>query len=294
MQLAHILIAAFAILANAQRYHPHGFHIQQKRAAQVAGSNPDSDTGPNSGSDSGSSSGTGTGSGTAGNDTSNAAASSAPQSSVSSTSSTTSGSSSSSSSNYAVGSTASFTQYGPCNDPSKTSCAWYSSTGFNAAISQAVYGGYPGSGPSAACGICWKLTPDYAGANEIFVKVNNLCPDDQNPLCAQPAGEFSLVTQIPRLAWESGFADSVVSFQTSISISTCARIAAPRPPFSAVRTSSRSMGRRRLWIAPIGVAVLTFVCRASSRVRLGSRCSSPMAGEAMGSGGLVTVADCRF
>ncbi|CAF9918813.1 MAG: hypothetical protein ALECFALPRED_000836 [Alectoria fallacina] len=187
MQLAHILIAAFAILANAQRYHPHGFHIQQKRAAQVAGSNPDSDTGPNSGSDSGSSSGTGTGSGTAGNDTSNAAASSAPQSSVSSTSSTTSGSSSSSSSNYAVGSTASFTQYGPCNDPSKTSCAWYSSTGFNAAISQAVYGGYPGSGPSAACGICWKLTPDYAGANEIFVKVNNLCPDDQNPLCAQPA-----------------------------------------------------------------------------------------------------------
>ncbi|CAD6575344.1 MAG: hypothetical protein ASARMPRED_007193 [Alectoria sarmentosa] len=199
MQLTHMLIGAFAILANAQRYHPHGFHNQQKRAAQVAGSNTDSDTGSNTGSD--------TGSGTIGNDTSSGAASSAPQSSVSSTGSTTSGSSSSSSSNNAVGSTASFTQYGPCNDPSKTSCAWYSSTGFNAAISQAVYGGYPGSGPSAACGICWKLTPDYAGANEIFVKVNNLCPDDQNPLCAQPAGEFFLITQTPQLASISGFAD---------------------------------------------------------------------------------------
>ncbi|CAF9918095.1 hypothetical protein IMSHALPRED_004209 [Imshaugia aleurites] len=85
-----------------------------------------------------------------------------------------------------VGSTASFTQYGPCNDPSQVSCAWYSASGYNAAISQAAYGGSPGSGPSAACGVCWQLTPDYPGANEIVVKVNNLCPDDGNPLCAAP------------------------------------------------------------------------------------------------------------
>lgn len=185
MQLTHILTAAAcAILANAQRYRSYGYSNQQKDAAQVVGSNTDSntvsDTSFNSNSDSG------TGSSTTGNDASNAAA---PQSSVSGTTTTNSDSSSSSSSNNAVSSTASFTQYSPCNDPSKVSCAWYSSSGYNAAISQAVYGGYPGSGPSGACGICWKLTPDYAGANDIVVKVNNLCPDDGNPLCAQAESE---------------------------------------------------------------------------------------------------------
>ena len=89
------------------------------------------------------------------------------------------------------GSTASFTQYGPCNSPSLTSCAWYSKSGYNAAISQAAYGGSEGSGASGACGICWKLTPDFPGANEIVVKVNNLCPNDgHNPLCSQPESEF--------------------------------------------------------------------------------------------------------
>ncbi|KAL9070455.1 MAG: hypothetical protein Q9161_004879 [Pseudevernia consocians] len=171
MQLTHVLTAAFAILANAQRYRSRDYPYQQKDAAQVVGSNINSNTVSNTssnsisdsapGSDSNSDSGTGT------------------------TTTNSGSSSSSSSSNNAVGSTASFTQYSPCNDPSKASCAWYSSSGYNAAISQAVYGGYPGSGPSGACGICWKLTPDYAGANEIVVKVNNLCPDDGNPLCAQ-------------------------------------------------------------------------------------------------------------
>lgn len=171
MRLTHTLTAAFAILANAQRYRSYGYQYQQKDAAQVVGS----DTGSASGSDSDS------GSGSTGNDTSYAAASSAPQLSASGTSATDSGPSS----NSAAASTASFTQYSPCDDPSKTSCAWYSSSGYNAAISQAVYGGYPGSGPSGACGVCWKLTPEYAGANEIVVKVNNLCPDDGNTLCAQ-------------------------------------------------------------------------------------------------------------
>lgn len=153
MQLTHILTAAFATLATAQRYHPHGYQLQQRDAV-------------NNGSDSSSSSSSGT-------TTSNPAVQS------------------SSSSINAVASTASFTQYGPCNDPTKTSCAWYSSTGYNAAISQAVYNGSPGSGPSGACGVCWKLSPDFPGANEIVVKVNNLCPDDgRNPLCSQAAGEL--------------------------------------------------------------------------------------------------------
>ena len=103
---------------------------------------------------------------------------------------TNSGSLSTPSGNSAGGSTASFTQYGPCHRTS-VACGWYSSSGYNAAISQAVYGGGPGSGATKECGVCWKLTPDAAGANEIVVKINDLCPDDGNPLCAQPAGEFS-------------------------------------------------------------------------------------------------------
>lgn len=257
MQLIPILIAAFAILANAQRYQPQRYQYQQKRAAQVVGSGTDS------GSDSGS--GSGNSSGTTGNDASNPA-SSAPQSSITGTSTTNSVSisnpTSSSSSSNAMGSTASFTQYSPCSDPHKTSCAWYSSTGYNAAISQAVYGGSPGSGPSGACGICWKLTPDHAGANEIVVKVNNLCPDEGNPLCAQAESEISQL--YPRSEWNRiRVADyGVYFFQMSISISTCARTAALRRPFSAVRGRSRLMGRRLPWIAPSGVAGLIFVCRA--------------------------------
>ena len=126
----HILVVAFAVLADAQWNYSGGYPNQQKAAAQVVGSS----TG---------------------------------------------------------GSTASFTQYGPCNSPSLTSCAWYSSSGYNAAISQAAYHGSPGSGASDACGICWKLTPDFPGAKEIVVKVNNLCPNDgHNPLCSQPESEF--------------------------------------------------------------------------------------------------------
>ena len=142
MQPTHILVAAFAVLANAQWNNTNGYQNQQKAAAQVVGSNTGSNAGSNTGS--------------------------------------------------ASGSTASFTQYGPCNSPSLTSCAWYSSSGYNATISQAVYGGSPGSGASGACGICWKLTPEFPGANETVVKVNNLCPNDGfNPLCSQPESEFS-------------------------------------------------------------------------------------------------------
>ena len=87
-------------------------------------------------------------------------------------------------------SVASFTRYDGCKRAS-VACGWYSDSGYGAAISQAVYGGGPGSGATGACGVCWRLTPDAAGANEIVVKVNDLCPADEwNPLCALAAGEF--------------------------------------------------------------------------------------------------------
>lgn len=164
------------------------YYQQQKEAAPVVRSNPNQNSGSVNGSASFLGTGTGTGTGTTGNDPSNPAPASPPQSSGSGTANPDS--TPPSAGNNAGGSTASFTQYDSCNVTS-TSCAWYSSSGYNAAISQAVYGGAPGSGASSACGVCWRLTPDFPGANEIVVKVNNLCPaDNLNPLCAQPAGEF--------------------------------------------------------------------------------------------------------
>ena len=163
MQLIYHLsfIAIFAISATAEWQHPHSRSSYQKNdLAQVLESHAKYKPRALNGTDSGSSS----------------SSTSFP---------------SSSSINNPTGSTASFTQYSSCNSPGSVSCAWYSSTGYNAAISQAVYGGSQGSGPSAACGVCWRLSPEYPGANEIVVKVNNLCPDDgKNPLCSMPAGEF--------------------------------------------------------------------------------------------------------
>jgi len=94
---------------------------------------------------------------------------------------------------------ATFTEYGAgdtsssgnCN--SKTvACGWYNDPGYNAAISQNFYGVGPGAGAGPACGTCWRLKPEtdssgnkIYGANEIVVKVNNLCPAEGNPLCAQ-------------------------------------------------------------------------------------------------------------
>ncbi|KAK3178537.1 hypothetical protein OEA41_000674 [Lepraria neglecta] len=90
---------------------------------------------------------------------------------------------------------ASFTNYGAgdtfgsanCNTPT-TACGWYSKPGYNAAVSQALFGVGPGGGAGPACGNCYKLMPE--GGTSIVVKVNNLCPDDGNPLCAQPVGEL--------------------------------------------------------------------------------------------------------
>lgn len=86
---------------------------------------------------------------------------------------------------------ASFTRYGAgdqdgsgnCNTAT-AACGFYNNPGYNAAISQALFGVGPGAGAGPACGTCYKLMPD--GGNSIVVKVNNLCPDAGNPLCAYP------------------------------------------------------------------------------------------------------------
>ncbi|KAK0515881.1 hypothetical protein JMJ35_001915 [Cladonia borealis] len=84
---------------------------------------------------------------------------------------------------------ASFTRYGAgdqdgsgnCNTAT-AACGFYNNPGYNAAISQALFGVGPGAGAGPACGTCYKLMPD--GGNSIVVKVNNLCPDAGNPLCS--------------------------------------------------------------------------------------------------------------
>ena len=230
MQLTYFLIAAVAILASAEECDDlddlnYFDYKQQTKAAQAVAVGSETNGVLGSGNDHGSNlvaTGTGSSSGTGitGNDASKVA-SQASQSSGSSTGtgsnvplkaaslkSKSSGSGSStnskaaksaphstSSGNGAGGgsSVASFTRYDGCRRAS-VACGWYSDSGYDAAISQAVYGGGPGSGATGACGVCWRLTPDAAGANEIVVKVNDLCPaDEYNPLCAQPAGEFSFL-----------------------------------------------------------------------------------------------------
>jgi len=94
---------------------------------------------------------------------------------------------------------ATFTEYGSgdgwgsksCNTAS-TACGWYNNPGYNAAVSENMYGVGPGAGAGPACGTCWRLTPEtdssgkpLHGAYTAVVKVNNLCPADGNPLCAQ-------------------------------------------------------------------------------------------------------------
>lgn len=78
-----------------------------------------------------------------------------------------------------------------CNTAT-TACGFYNLPGYNAAVSQNLYGKGPGAGPGPQCGRCWKLTPmkdangrPIHGANIFVVKVNNLCPIQGNPLCGQ-------------------------------------------------------------------------------------------------------------
>ncbi|GAB7328903.1 hypothetical protein MBLNU13_g00767t1 [Cladosporium sp. NU13] len=94
---------------------------------------------------------------------------------------------------------ASFTQYGSTDtwgsgncQTKSTACGFYTQ-GYNAAVSQNVFGVGPGAGAGPGCGTCWKLTiqKDSSGhqvsnaGNSIVVMVTNLCPAQGNPLCSQ-------------------------------------------------------------------------------------------------------------
>jgi len=94
---------------------------------------------------------------------------------------------------------ATFTAYGDgdtfgsgnCNTNS-VACGFFDNPGFNAAVSENLFGVTSGQGAGPACGTCWQLsvTGDekgnpVSGGKSIVVKVNNLCPAAGNPLCAQ-------------------------------------------------------------------------------------------------------------
>lgn len=79
-----------------------------------------------------------------------------------------------------------------CNT-NTAACGFYTYPGYSAAVSQNLYGAGPGAGAGPACGTCWLLTgqTDSNGnklsnaGTSIVVMVNNLCPAQGNPLCAQ-------------------------------------------------------------------------------------------------------------
>ncbi|KAG7001991.1 RNA 3'-terminal phosphate cyclase [Physcia stellaris] len=78
---------------------------------------------------------------------------------------------------------ASFTQYGGCKTKT-VACGFFG--GFNAAVSQNLFGAAPGDGPGPACHSCYSLSSSTAGTKSIVVKVNNLCPAIGNEaMCAQ-------------------------------------------------------------------------------------------------------------
>lgn len=128
--------------------------------------------------------------------------SSAPAKAVSSTSTAAAVSqpapttSASSSSGGGVSYSATFTEYGlndgngsPNCNAATVSCGFYNTPGYNAAVSQNLFGA--ASGKTDTCGTCWQLDPvsnpnaadttaTVAGLNSIVVMVNNLCPASSN------------------------------------------------------------------------------------------------------------------
>ncbi|KAF6225646.1 hypothetical protein HO133_009646 [Letharia lupina] len=91
---------------------------------------------------------------------------------------------------------ATFTQYGlndgngsPNCNAASVSCGFYNTPGYNAAVSQNLFGA--ASGKTDTCGTCWQLDPvsnpnaantaaAVGGLNTIVVMVNNLCPASSN------------------------------------------------------------------------------------------------------------------
>lgn len=129
------------------------------------------------------------------------AVSSTPSAAASKPASTTPASSSDGEVTY----TATFTEYGlddgnnsPNCNAATVSCGFYNTPGYNAAVSQNLFGA--ASGKTDTCGTCWQLDPvsnpnaadttaTVAGLNSIVVMVNNLCPASTN---AKDCGQATL------------------------------------------------------------------------------------------------------
>ena len=87
---------------------------------------------------------------------------------------------------------ATFTEYSGCG--SNAACAFTTNPGYSAAISQFLYGGTSGTGPG--CGLCWNLTAEHDSSGNtigksMVVMINNECPAQGNPLCAQSGGSVN-------------------------------------------------------------------------------------------------------
>ena len=74
-------------------------------------------------------------------------------------------------------------RYGGCKS-NTVACGFFG--GFNAAVSQNLFGAGPGDGAGPACSTCYSLSSSTAGTKSIVVKINNLCPAVGNEaMCAQ-------------------------------------------------------------------------------------------------------------
>ena len=74
-------------------------------------------------------------------------------------------------------------RYGGCKS-TIVACGFFG--GFNAAVSQNLFGAGPGDGAGPACNTCYSLRSSTAGTKSIVVKINNLCPAVGNEaMCAQ-------------------------------------------------------------------------------------------------------------
>ncbi len=74
-------------------------------------------------------------------------------------------------------------RYSGCNQPS-VACGLNGGQ-YHAAVSQNFFGVGPGAGAGPGCGICFSLTSSVPGTAPITVKIDDLCPVEGNPLCAQ-------------------------------------------------------------------------------------------------------------
>jgi len=136
---------------------------------------------------------------------------------------------------------ASFTKYGGgdqngsgnCNTKT-AACGFYTSPGYSAAASQNLYGAAPGAGAGTGCGTCWQIEgkTDSSGnalssPSSIVVKVNNLCPANGNPLCAQSS--LSSTNQYGAnvnfdLCMDSGAASAFFSSGVGLEIGTATQV----------------------------------------------------------------------